>query len=64
MLLLSHIHFYFAKNSLIGCMIAGGGQLGPNVSVSANARIGPGARLIGCIILDDVEIKVCVSFLT
>lgn len=41
-----------------------GEQLGPNVSISANARIGPGARLFGCIILDDVEIKVCVSFLT
>lgn len=37
-------------------------QLGPNVSISANARIGPGARLIHCIILDDVEIKVCTSF--
>ena len=33
-------------------------QLGPNVSVSANARIGPGVRLIACIILDDVEVKV------
>lgn len=37
-------------------------KLGPNVSISANARIGPGARLIHCIILDDVEIKVCTSF--
>lgn len=33
-------------------------QIGPNVSISANARIGAGARLISCIILDDVEIKV------
>lgn len=33
-------------------------QIGPNVSVSANARIGAGSRLISCIILDDVEIKV------
>jgi mannose-1-phosphate guanylyltransferase len=32
-------------------------QLGPNVSISANARIGPGVRLIGCIILDGVEVK-------
>ncbi|KAH9292239.1 hypothetical protein KI387_042575, partial [Taxus chinensis] len=32
-------------------------KIGPNVSVSANARIGAGVRLIGCIILDDVEIK-------
>ncbi|KAJ4961266.1 hypothetical protein NE237_021176 [Protea cynaroides] len=32
-------------------------KIGPNVSISANARIGPGARLISCIILDDVEIK-------
>ncbi|CAI0549584.1 unnamed protein product [Linum tenue] len=31
-------------------------QIGPNVSISANARIGPGARLISCIILDDVEV--------
>lgn len=34
-------------------------QIGPNVSISANARIGAGVRLISCIILDDVEIKVC-----
>jgi NDP-sugar pyrophosphorylase family protein len=34
-----------------------GFQLGPNVSISANARIGPGVRLIGCIILDGVEVK-------
>lgn len=34
-------------------------QIGPNVSISANARIGAGARLVSCIILDDVEIKVC-----
>lgn len=33
-------------------------QIGPNVSISANARIGAGSRLISCIILDDVEIKV------
>lgn len=32
-------------------------KIGPNVSVSANARIGAGVRLIGCIVLDDVEIK-------
>ncbi len=35
-------------------------QLGPNVSISANARIGPGVRLIGCIILDGVEVKVSI----
>ena len=33
-------------------------QIGPNVSISANARIGPGARLKKCIILDNVEIMV------
>ncbi|CAM8920558.1 unnamed protein product [Rhodiola kirilowii] len=32
-------------------------KIGPNVSISANARVGPGARLISCIILDDVEVK-------
>ncbi|XP_076912256.1 uncharacterized protein LOC143570505 [Bidens hawaiensis] len=32
-------------------------QIGPNVSISANARIAAGARLINCIVLDDVEIK-------
>ncbi|XP_078437362.1 uncharacterized protein LOC144707953 [Wolffia australiana] len=32
-------------------------KIGPNVSISANARVGPGARLISCIILDDVEIR-------
>lgn len=32
-------------------------KIGPNVSISANARIGAGVRLIGCIILDDVELK-------
>ncbi|PSR95847.1 Mannose-1-phosphate guanyltransferase [Actinidia chinensis var. chinensis] len=32
-------------------------KIGPDVSISANARIGPGVRLINCIILDDVEIK-------
>ncbi|KAJ8628977.1 hypothetical protein MRB53_022300 [Persea americana] len=32
-------------------------KIGPNVSISANAHIGAGARLISCIILDDVEIK-------
>ncbi|EEF52066.1 mannose-1-phosphate guanyltransferase alpha [Ricinus communis] len=31
-------------------------KIGPNVSISANARVGPGARLISCIILDDVEV--------
>ncbi|KAJ6882156.1 Mannose-1-phosphate guanylyltransferase 1 [Populus alba x Populus x berolinensis] len=31
-------------------------SIGPNVSISANARIGPGARLIRCIILDNVEV--------
>ena len=36
-------------------------QIGPNVSISANVRVGPGVRLISCIILDDVEIKVCQS---
>lgn len=36
-------------------------QIGPNVSISANARIGAGARLISCIILDGVEIKVSVN---
>lgn len=34
-------------------------QIGPNVSISANARIGAGVRLISCIILDSVEIMVC-----
>ncbi|KAE9453758.1 hypothetical protein C3L33_14321, partial [Rhododendron williamsianum] len=34
-----------------------GQSIGPNVSISANARVGPGVRLISCIILDDVEIK-------
>ena len=33
-------------------------QIGPNASISANARIGAGVRLVNCIILDDVEIKV------
>lgn len=33
-------------------------QIGPNVSISANARIGAGVRLISCIILDAVEVKV------
>ncbi len=37
-------------------------QLGPNVSISVNVRIGPGARLIGCIILDGEEVKVCLLF--
>lgn len=32
-------------------------KIGPNVSLSANVRIGYGARLIDCIVLDDVEIK-------
>lgn len=36
-------------------------QIGPNVSISANARIGAGARLISCIILDGVEIKASVN---
>lgn len=35
-------------------------QIGPNVSISANARIGAGVRLVSCIILDDVEIQVLV----
>ncbi|KAE8710013.1 ADP-glucose pyrophosphorylase family protein isoform 3 [Hibiscus syriacus] len=30
-------------------------KIGPNVSISANVRIGAGARLINCIVLDDVE---------
>lgn len=34
------------------------GQVGPNVSISANVRVGPGVRLISCIILDDVELEV------
>lgn len=38
------------------------GQIGPDVSISANVRIGSGVRLINCIILDDVKIEVC-SFL-
>ncbi|KAE8667562.1 ADP-glucose pyrophosphorylase family protein isoform 3 [Hibiscus syriacus] len=29
--------------------------IGPNVCISANGRIGAGARLISCIVLDDVE---------
>ncbi|CAI9109569.1 OLC1v1009413C1 [Oldenlandia corymbosa var. corymbosa] len=32
-------------------------KIGPNVSISANVRVAAGARLINCIILDDVEIK-------
>ncbi|XP_038997931.1 mannose-1-phosphate guanyltransferase 1-like [Hibiscus syriacus] len=32
-------------------------QIGPNVSISANVRIGAGARLINCIVLDDVEVQ-------
>ncbi|MCO5611239.1 hypothetical protein L7F22_065491 [Adiantum nelumboides] len=32
-------------------------MVGPNVSISANARVGPGVRLIGCILLDGVEVK-------
>ncbi|KAI4319107.1 hypothetical protein MLD38_032748 [Melastoma candidum] len=32
-------------------------DIGPNVTVFANARVGAGTRLISCIILDDVEIK-------
>ncbi|KAF5740337.1 ADP-glucose pyrophosphorylase family protein isoform 1 [Tripterygium wilfordii] len=32
-------------------------KIGPNVSISANVRVGSGARLISCIVLDDVEIK-------
>ncbi|KAE8721075.1 hypothetical protein F3Y22_tig00016885pilonHSYRG00007 [Hibiscus syriacus] len=31
-------------------------EIGPNVSISANARIGAAVRLISCIILDGVEI--------
>lgn len=33
-------------------------QIGPDVSISANVRVAAGVRLINCIILDDVEIKV------
>ena len=33
-------------------------QIGPNVSISADADIGAGVRLINYIILDDVKIKV------
>ncbi|PIN09047.1 Mannose-1-phosphate guanylyltransferase [Handroanthus impetiginosus] len=36
-------------------------KIGPNVSISANARIGAGVRLVNCIILDDVEIKVPIT---
>nr|GEY80829.1 mannose-1-phosphate guanyltransferase alpha [Tanacetum cinerariifolium] len=32
-------------------------QIGPNVSISTNARVRDGVRLINCIILNDVEIK-------
>ncbi|KAK6913165.1 Nucleotidyl transferase domain [Dillenia turbinata] len=32
-------------------------KIGPNVSISANVRVGAGARLINCVVLDDVEIK-------
>ncbi|KAK8653337.1 hypothetical protein V6N13_127344 [Hibiscus sabdariffa] len=32
-------------------------KIGPNVSISANVRIGAGARLINCIVLDDVEVQ-------
>ncbi|CAA7399390.1 unnamed protein product [Spirodela intermedia] len=32
-------------------------KIGPNVSISANAHVGAGARLISCIILDDVDIR-------
>lgn len=38
-------------------------QIGPSVSISANARIGAGARLKNCIILDDVEIKAGVQLI-
>ncbi|GJS70696.1 reverse transcriptase domain-containing protein [Tanacetum coccineum] len=31
--------------------------IGPDVSISTNARVGAGVRLINCIILDDAEIK-------
>lgn len=34
------------------------GQIGPNVSISANVRVGAGVRLLDCIILDDVELQV------
>jgi hypothetical protein len=37
-------------------------QLGRNVSISVNVCIGPGACLIGCIILDGEEVKVCLLF--
>lgn len=36
-------------------------QIGPNASISANARIGAGVRLVNCIVLDDVEIKVLIA---
>ncbi|KZV17234.1 mannose-1-phosphate guanyltransferase alpha [Dorcoceras hygrometricum] len=32
-------------------------QIGPNVSISANVRVAAGARLVNCIVLDDVDIK-------
>ncbi|KAK8497456.1 hypothetical protein V6N12_016980 [Hibiscus sabdariffa] len=32
-------------------------KIGPNVSISANVRVGAGARLINCIVLDDVEVQ-------
>ncbi|XWS44235.1 hypothetical protein CRYUN_Cryun15aG0027000 [Craigia yunnanensis] len=32
-------------------------KIGPNVSISANVRVGAGARLISCIILDNVEVQ-------
>lgn len=38
-------------------------QIGPSVSISANARIGAGTRLKHCIILDDVEIKAGVQLI-
>ncbi|KAJ0752257.1 putative mannose-1-phosphate guanylyltransferase [Helianthus annuus] len=41
-----------------GILISKIAQIGPNVSISTNAHIGAGARLINYIILDDVEIKV------
>ncbi|KAI6675319.1 hypothetical protein NL676_003225 [Syzygium grande] len=39
------------------CSVHPTAKIGPNVSISANARVGAGARLMNCIILDDVEIK-------
>jgi hypothetical protein len=47
--MMQNLHFYL-------CFIFE--QVDPNVSISANVCVGTVVRLIGCIILDDVEIKV------